>query len=68
MDEMPYIDKQGLIYKYGEFFPTELSPIGYNNTVAIQHFPMTETEAKDKGYLWIEVEKGKYVITKRLWR
>ena len=65
MNEMPYIDSQSIIYKYGEFYPTELSPFGYNNTQAIQHFPMTEVEAKNKGYAWIEVELNKYIITKR---
>ncbi len=65
MDEMPYIDTQGLVYKYGEFFPIEFSPLGYNNTVAIQHFPMTKKEAENKGYNWIEVERGEYAITKK---
>ncbi|MFZ1019442.1 MAG: hypothetical protein WAN61_00415 [Minisyncoccia bacterium] len=26
MNDLPYIDKKGRIYKYGEFFPSELSP------------------------------------------
>jgi hypothetical protein len=65
MDEMPYRDKQGLIYKYGELFPIEFSSFGYNNTVAIQHFPLTKEEAINKGYPWIDVEKGEYVITKK---
>jgi len=66
MDEMPYIDSQGLIYKYGEFFPIEFSPLGYNNTIAIQHFPITKEEAKKRGYSWIEVPHGEYVITKKV--
>jgi hypothetical protein len=65
MEDMPYIDSQGLVYKYGEFFPIEFSPLGYNNTVAIQHFPLTEAEAKKKGYLWIDVPRGEYKITKK---
>ncbi|MDD5721357.1 MAG: hypothetical protein PHT16_02840 [Candidatus Pacebacteria bacterium] len=65
MEDMPYVDSQGLVYKYGEFFPIELSPLGYNNTVAIQHFPLTEAEAKNKGYLWIDVPRGEYKITKK---
>ena len=65
MDEMPYKDKQGNIYKYGEFFPAEFSTLGYNNTIAMQHFPITKEEAEQKGYLWIETPKGNYNITKK---
>ena len=65
MDEMPYVDAQGLVYKYGEFFPIELSPFGYNNSLAVQHFPMTQEEAQDKKYPWIEVGRGEYNITKK---
>ncbi len=63
MDDMPYIDSGGIIYKYGEFFPIELSPIGYNNTVAMQHFPLIKEEALNKNYKWIEVPRGEYKIT-----
>jgi hypothetical protein len=65
MDEMPYVDSQGLIYKYGEFFPIEFSPFGYNNTIAMQHFPLNKEEAKNKGYAWIEIPHGEYKITKK---
>ena len=65
MDEMPYIDSQGLVYKYGEFFPIEFSPLGYNNTVAMQYFPLIKEEAIRKGYKWIEVPRGEYKITKK---
>jgi hypothetical protein len=63
MDEMPYVDAQGLIYKYGEFFPIELSMFGYNNTPAQEQFPITKEEAVAKNYPWIEVAKGNYAIT-----
>jgi len=66
MDEMPYIDKKGNAYKYGEFFPIELSPFGYNNSTSFQYFPMTKDEADRNGYPWIEVERGKYNITKKI--
>jgi hypothetical protein len=65
MDEMPYEDKQGNIYKYGEFFPIEFSYLGYNNTIAIQHFPISKEEAERKGYFWFEAPKGNYTITKK---
>ena len=65
MDEMPYIDAKGNIYKYGEFFPIEFSPFGYNNTIAVQHFSMIKEEAIKNGYPWIEVPHGEYIITKK---
>jgi hypothetical protein len=66
MDEMPYVDSQGIVYKYGEFFPSELSLFGYNNTIAFQHFPMTKEEAVKCRYLWIDVPRGNYTITKKV--
>jgi len=66
MDDMPYVDKKGNIYKYGEFFPIEFCPFGYNNTVAVQHFQMTKEKALEFGYPWIEVERSKYNITKKV--
>jgi len=65
MDNMPYIDKQGITYKYGEFFPIEFSPFGYNSSVAMQHFPLTKMEAEKKGYLWVEAPQGEYKINKK---
>ena len=66
MDEMPYRDKKGSVYKYGEFFPIESSCFGYNNSTAIQYFPITKEEAEKNGYPWIEVPRGEYTITKRI--
>ncbi len=64
MNEMPYVDAQGNEYRYGEFFPTELAPFGYNNTLCLEQFPLTKEEAVAKGYKWIDVPKGNYTITK----
>ncbi len=63
MEEMPYVNSRGIVYKYGEFFPMEFSPFGYNNTIASQHFVMTKDEAESKGYGWVEAERGEYAIT-----
>jgi hypothetical protein len=65
MDEMPFVDKMGRIYKYGEFFPIEHSQFGYNNSTAIQYFEMTKEKALENGYPWIEVPHGEYKITKK---
>ena len=45
---------------YGEFFPPALSPFGYNDTMAMEHFPMTEKEAKEKGFRWQNETSGTY--------
>jgi hypothetical protein len=57
MMEHPYIDKKGRVYKYGEFFPPELSPFAYNETIAQEYFPLTEEEAVKKGYQWKRPEQ-----------
>lgn len=44
---------------YGQFFPSELSPFGYNETVASEHFPLTKEAVLAKGYKWqAPVETG----------
>jgi hypothetical protein len=63
MNDMPYIDKKGRVYRYGEFFPPELSPFAYNETIAQEYFPLTKGEAIEKGYRWKEPEEKKYEIT-----
>jgi hypothetical protein len=50
MDEMPYIDKNGRVYKYGEFFPGELSTFAYNETLAQEYFPKNENEINSMGF------------------
>jgi hypothetical protein len=63
MNEMPYIDKKGRIYRYGEFFPVELSPFPYNATTAQRFFPLTEKETIREKYAWESLDRGKYAIT-----
>jgi len=62
MNDMPYIDKQGIIYKYGEFFPIEFSWYGYNNTAAQEFFPIEKSEGLSRGYQWYDAPKGEYEI------
>ncbi len=62
MDDMPYIDSMGRIYKYGEFFPSELSPFAYNETVAQEYFSLTKEEALKQGYKWKDKEERNYKI------
>ena len=63
MEEMPYKDKKGRIYKYGEFFPIELASFAYNETIAQDFFPLTKEQTLENGYFWHEPEKKKHIIT-----
>src|SRR3989344_440010 len=63
MNQMPYTDQKGRVYKYGEFFPPELSPFSYNETIAQEYFPLTKEEAIEKGYSWKDPEPRNYQIT-----
>ena len=64
MNEMPYVDKNGIIYKYGEFFPIELSTFAYNETMAYEQFPLSKEEILKKNYQWFdELERNhKYTL------
>ncbi len=64
MGDLPYKDSKGKIYKYGEFFPIEMSPFCINETPAMDHFEVTEIDAQEKGYKWKERDKRNYPITK----
>ncbi|MBI4114368.1 MAG: hypothetical protein HY445_00825 [Candidatus Niyogibacteria bacterium] len=63
MNEMPYVDGRGRVYGYGEFFPMELSPFAYNESVAQDYFPLTKEEAAKRGYSWRENEERHYEQT-----
>ncbi len=52
MNTVPYIDKVGNQYKFGEFYPAELSPFGYNETIAQEQFPLSKEEVEKKGHRW----------------
>jgi len=62
MDDMPYGDTLGHVYKYGEFFPAELSPFCYNESIAQEYFPLTQEDAMKCGYRWKEREERNYAI------
>ena len=63
MNDMPYKDKTGRIYRYGEFFPPEFSPFAYNETIANDFFPLTQDRAIKQGYEWRDPEKREYKVT-----
>ena len=65
MNTMPYVDRKGIAYRCGEFFPSELSPFGYNETVAAERFPLSREEVIARGWRWqdnIQRTKGKETL------
>lgn len=46
--------------EWGEFFPHNLSPFDYNETIAQDYFPLTEEEAIKKGFRWSKKESKEY--------
>ncbi len=57
MNNMPYKDASGNVYKYGEFFPPELSTFCYNESLAQEYFTLTKDEAEKRGYSWKDREE-----------
>jgi hypothetical protein len=65
MNAMPYTDRGGRVYRYGEFFPIELSPFAYNESLAQQFFTLKEGDIISYGYPWKDTETKNYGITKK---
>jgi len=63
MKEMPYIDKKGRVFSYGEFFPIDIMPFGYNDAVVHEYFPLTKEEILEHGYNYTEPEVKNYKPT-----
>jgi hypothetical protein len=63
MTQNPYKDARGIPYPYGEFPPIELSPFYYADTVAQEHFGLTQEDTKAQGYRWSEPVKRDYKIS-----
>lgn len=63
MDEMPFIDDKGRIYKYGEFFPPQFSPFSYDDTITPEHFPLSKEEIISYGSSWYEIPKTEYEVS-----
>ncbi len=63
MNEKPYVDAKGRKYSYGEFFPFEISPVAYNESLAQDFFPLEKNSAEGKGYLWRDINLREYQTT-----
>lgn len=64
MIDMPFSGVNGRVYSYGENFPFEISPFAYNETAAIDFFPISKKDALDMGYKWKDRERTNYSVTK----
>ena len=62
MNEVPYRDAQGAEYRYGEFFPMEISPFYYNETISQEYFPVFSGDTKARAYHLKEKENRGYKI------
>ncbi|MDP2630959.1 MAG: hypothetical protein Q8P56_06170 [Candidatus Uhrbacteria bacterium] len=58
MNAVPYVDRNGNTYRYGEFFPVEMSPFAYNESGAQEYVPLTKEQAVAKGYTWREQKQS----------
>ncbi len=63
MDQDPYVDTKGRVFRYGDFFPYDLSPFAYNASYAIQYFPMSKEEIAKSGFIYSEVKSGEHTPT-----
>lgn len=63
MNAMPYVDKGGRTYRYGEFLPIELIPFAYNETTAREYWPLSKEETLARGYNWRDPEPKTYSPT-----
>lgn len=63
MKTVAYIDKLGREYRFGEHFPDELSVFAYNESAAIDFYPIPKEEAVERGYTWKDRENKNYTAT-----
>ncbi len=63
MNALPYVDRLGREYRYGEFFPPDLSPFAYNETIAQEYFRLSRQEATSQGFRWRNPEPSRHAIT-----
>jgi len=63
LENNPYVDKNGRVWKYGEFLPIDLSSYSYNETVANVIFPQDKFTAINQGYSWHDTKENDYTAT-----
>ncbi len=63
MNKNPYIDSVGRIWRYGDFLPYDLGPFAYNESQAIQYYPLSKEEVLKNGWKWRDPAISNHVIT-----
>lgn len=65
--EKEYFELKGRLVKmmremkeFGEFFPVKFSPFAYNESVAMDYFPLKKEEALERGYRWRDEDKAEF--------
>lgn len=56
-----HMEKTG---EWGEYFPKSSCPFAYNETIAMEYFPLTKEEALKRGYAWRDQTDEKPNVTK----
>ncbi|PIR53472.1 hypothetical protein COU76_00980 [Candidatus Peregrinibacteria bacterium CG10_big_fil_rev_8_21_14_0_10_49_10] len=46
--------------EWGLFFPSQISPFSFNESLAYEYFPLTKSEAASQGLLWREADARDY--------
>ncbi|MGC9603303.1 MAG: hypothetical protein ABSF47_02435 [Minisyncoccia bacterium] len=65
MNDMPYVDKIGRKYGYGEYFPDEISPFAHNESISQEYFTLSKEETEKAGYAWRNMLERDYRPTLR---
>ena len=63
MEAMPYKDKRGRMYGFGEFFPMELSAYAYNESYAFPWYKAAKKDVLSEGLGWRDMEQRSYTTT-----
>jgi hypothetical protein len=45
--------------EWGEFFPPDLSPYGYNESAATEYYPLSKEQARASGFKWCDYQAPK---------
>jgi len=57
------VDHMKKTNEWGEYFPADVSPFAYNESMAQDYFPLTKEEAIKKGFSWRERPEANYDVT-----
>lgn len=63
MNALPYRSHRGQLYQFGDFFPSEHSPLFYNDAWVSEYFPLRREEALRRGFRWNDRVERDYAVT-----